>query len=93
MPNLNRRPWWLLVIIIIAALPVFAFPTLLSLMNEVNSEIKIITWFYLYYVIGTAYLAWICWPERKYMTWILLVLLLMSHVAIWCLALYNPTNQ
>lgn len=85
----NRKPVWLLIIIVIAILPVFAFPTLLGLLNAGDYEASALAWLYLFYVFFTGWLAWICWPQRKAVTWILIVLMLMSHAAMWGLALFE----
>lgn len=85
----NRRPYWLLGIIIIASLPVFTFPTLLGMINPADTVVQTMAWFYLLYILCTDYLAWICWPERKAITWILILLLLLSHLAMWGLVLYE----
>lgn len=87
MSHYDKRPFWLLIIIVLAALPVFAFPTMLGLINPGDQVVTTMAWFYLLYVVVTAYLAWICWPERKYVTWILIALMLLTHVAMWGLVL------
>ena len=85
MPPYNKKPWWLAVLIIALVLPVFSFPVLLSQVSASAEEAKVLLWLYLFYVPGTGILAWISWPERKYITWMLLVLMLMSHLAMWTL--------
>lgn len=87
--SIMKRPWWLLVIIIICIIPVFSFPAILGMINPADETAKIMSWFYLFYVFATGYLAWICWPERKAVTWILLAILLLSHVAMWSMVLYE----
>lgn len=90
MEKSEKKPWWLILIIIVLMLPIFAFPTLLSLVPPDMEGARMIIWFYVIYVLGTGWLAWICWPERKLMTWIMLILLVLSHIAIWTLVLYRP---
>lgn len=83
---LNRQgqtPLWALAIIIIAALPVFSFPALLT---SAPSDLRAIVWLYPLYVLTAAWLAWACWPTRRLMSWILIVLMLLSHGAMWMLA-------
>lgn len=86
MSTSTRKPVWLIIIIILAALPVFAFPTILGLIDPADTVAKTMAWFYLIYVVITAFFAWMCWPERKYVTWILIVIMLLSHAAMWGLA-------
>lgn len=85
----NKKPLWLLIVIVVAMLPVFAFPFLLGLLQTGDYEATALAWFYLFYVFLAGWLAWNCWPQRKAMTWILIVLLLMSHAAMWGLALFE----
>jgi hypothetical protein len=48
-------------------------------------------WIYPFYAIVAAYLAWQCYPQRRALAWVLLSLLLLSHVAIWILC--TTANQ
>lgn len=85
----QKRPFWLILVIIVLSLPIFAFPTMLGMIKTGDEVARTMAWFYLIYIILTDYLAWICWPQRKAVTWILLALLVMSHFAMWGLALYE----
>lgn len=91
MKQPSRVPVWMLIIIIVASLPVLAFPTLLNLSTGDTSEYKALVWLYPLYVLVAAYLAWQCYGRRTEMTWILIILMLMSHAAIWYLLTANPT--
>lgn len=73
-------PKWMTVVIILAALPVFSFPVLLQLCP---SDLKAMVWVYPIYVVVGAWLAWQCYGQRRALSWILVVLMLMSHAAIW----------
>ena len=84
----SSRPLWLLLIIIVFSLPIFAFPTMLGLISPGQEVEKTMAWLYIIYILLTDWLAWMCWPQRKAVTWILLALLLMSHAAMWGLILY-----
>lgn len=42
-------------------------------------------WVYLFYVPVAAYLSYLCYPERRALAWILLALMVLSHIAIWLL--------
>lgn len=89
MKATRNKPLWLLIVIIAASLPVFAFPTILGMIDPANSMAKTMAWFYIIYVVITAALAWMCWPQRKYVTWILIIIMLLSHAAMWGLAFYS----
>lgn len=89
MKQSRRVPVWMLIIIIVAALPVLAFPTMLSLSAADISEYRILVWFYPFYVIVSAWLAWQCYGRRTEMTWILIILMILSHAAMWHLVTSN----
>lgn len=86
MKQSKRVPIWVQLIIIVVALPVVAFPIMLSQSVEIAEGNKIYMWIYPAYVLATALLAYQCYGRRSEMTWILLVLMLLTHVAMWVLA-------
>ena len=75
-------PRLLLWIIIVLMLPLAAFP---FLMSRTPVEFKMFLWFYPIYVLTSGYLAYQCYASRREMTFILLVLLVFSHIAMWAL--------
>lgn len=80
----HRVPAWMTIIIIVCMLPLSAFPLLLaSAPSQPGPETLV--WLYPFYVIASGVCAWICWPARKEISWILLVLMLLSHAAMWIL--------
>ncbi len=89
--NYRRVPWWMLAIIIICALPVLAFPTMLSWSGTAISDHRVMLWMYPFYVLLASFLAWKCYGERTALTWILLALILLTHAAMWQLVL-APAN-
>lgn len=86
MKQAKRVPGWMLLIIIFVALPVIAIPILLSQSTEIVEGDKLYMWFYPAYVLASAILAYQCYGRRTEMTWILLVLMLLTHAAMWVLA-------
>lgn len=82
----SRIPAWVTVVIIICMLPVLAFPTMLS-MTMPDSPARTFVWFYPFYVIASGVCARICWRQRRDVMWILLILMLLSHLAMWMLVL------
>ena len=85
IPSSRRRPpVWMIIVIIVAMLPVLSFPALLAKTFSGSPE-RTFVWLYPIYVIASGVCAWICWPERKDVCWILIALMLMSHAAIWLL--------
>lgn len=82
----KRVPGWMLLIIILLALPVIAFPIMLSHSGEIAEGNKLYMWLYPAYVFSTAILAYQCYGRRTEMTWILLALMLLTHAAMWVLS-------
>ncbi|MBQ9077209.1 MAG: hypothetical protein IJY31_05135 [Muribaculaceae bacterium] len=80
--NDSRTPRLLIVIIILLMLPLIAFPALLSRISE---GYRTIMWCYPFYVLGSGLLASLCYPSRREVTYILLFVLVLSHLAIWML--------
>ena len=78
----DSTPKWVLAVIIILMLPLFQFPFLLSLC-EPGSPAHPFLWIYPFYALLSGYLAYICYPTRRAMAWILLILLTLSHISLW----------
>ena len=82
-------PWWTRAAIIIAALPVLAYPWMLAAAREANAGVDTWLWFYPVYVLFSASCEWRSASRRPEVTWILVVLMLLTHAAMWVLVL-NP---
>lgn len=78
----QSAPVWTTLLIVLCALPVVAFPTLLSLCGQ-ESPLRLFVWFYPAYVAATAVCAWMCRKSRREMYWILLAVMLLTHAALW----------
>ncbi len=85
--NKEKTPWWVTAIIILAMTPALVLPLSASDMPDAGTP-RYLLWFYPAYVIATGVCAYLTYPSRSYLTWILLVLLLMSHAAMYLLL--NP---
>lgn len=83
MTRQQRPPVWFTAVCIVAALPVLAFPTVLAAAPQAHS---LIIKLWPVYAIASAWLAWFIYPQRRSLAWILVVLTLLSHAAIACLA-------
>lgn len=77
----RRVPWWMWAVIALCMLPGMAFPAMVSLIQNGNPIVRGLVWFYPAYVLMSGFLAWQCYGRRTVMSWIILVLLVMSH---WC---------
>ncbi len=80
-----KVPWWMIALIILLVLPAGQFPVLLANCPAGFPIVRALVWIYPFYVVVAAYLAYLCYPRRQLMTWILLALLVMTHIAIWML--------
>ncbi|MBD5314823.1 MAG: hypothetical protein HDS08_01495 [Bacteroides sp.] len=85
----GRTPVWMLIVIILVMLPVFQMPMLLATCPPDLSGIRTLIWGYPFYVLLTGWLAYVSYPSRPAISWILLVIMLMSHAAIYMLVT-NP---
>lgn len=85
MPAPPSTPKWMIVLIVIILLPVFQFPFLLSDCPDIPI-VRALLWIYPFYCLVAAYLAYQCYPQRHALVWILLLLMIMSHVSVWLLA-------
>lgn len=61
-----------------------AFPTLLSHSVATGPE-RTLLWIYPGYCLVASYLAWVSYPRRPALAWVLVALMIMSHVAVWLL--------
>lgn len=81
----QRTPIWFVVVVIVALLPVFQFPALLSLCPQGDESVKLMIWIYPVYEAVAGWLAWRVWPARRELSWILVVLMVLTHCAAWML--------
>lgn len=86
-----RPPVWLAVLVCIVALPLFSTPWLLAMVpaGEAGDMIRTLVWIYPFYMLLSAWLAWHAWSRRPDVTWILLIVMVLSTVAIYLLV-SNP---
>ncbi|MBD5234421.1 MAG: hypothetical protein HDS65_09650 [Bacteroidales bacterium] len=75
--------------IIIAALPVLAYPALLSAAPE-SGSVEIFLMLYPVYVLVATICAWICRERRPEISWILVIIMLLTHAAMWLLVCNPP---
>lgn len=76
-----RTPWWMTLVIIIAVLPVALWPTVISAMPE-GTFPTFMLYLYPAYVIAAGICAYISYPQRPEVAWILVGLLVLSHLGI-----------
>lgn len=74
-------PKWMIAIIIVAVIPVMQLPWLLDAC-QAASQGRTLVWLYPFYAIIAGYLAYLSYPNRPVISWILIVLMVLSHIAI-----------
>lgn len=84
---MNRRyasypPLWFLLLLVVITLPAGAAPWLLSALPARLGEMRVLLWLYPLYVLAADWFACICWWPRRLMSWIMVVLILLSHLAV-----------
>lgn len=92
MPVLPPTPRWFTVVVILVALPVLLLPWLLNAPCTQQEGVRLWIWLYPVYVAVAGWLAWQCYPQRQTLAWVLVALMVMSHAAIWMLALNGIEN-
>lgn len=86
----QRAPWWFAVIVVICMLPaisIFAWITNAPQLPNYETA-KVLIWLYPIFVIASGIIAWVIYPQRKPLAWILLILMVLSHAAMYVLLNY-----
>ena len=78
------RPWWLTLLLLFLLTPIFFFFGVTDAAPD-GSALKTLLQFYPVYCIADAICAWICYPQRKEITWILVGILVLSHIGVYIL--------
>lgn len=90
-----KRPWWITLIVVALVAASIALPLMLGAQMETNAaapafaglgEMSLLLKLYPAYTFAAGLCAWLCWPRRKEITWILLAVLLLSSIGL-CLIL------
>lgn len=85
MSSYSRPPLWVTAVIIIAMLPIFQYPWLLSRLTDTDNTIRTLLWAYPIYVVLSGALAWVSYSTRPAVSWILIALMLLSHISMFLL--------
>lgn len=89
MSNSNEKkkfPWWVKLLIIVSALPVMMLPAIIGKCGAMQYEsAKMFFMFYPLYVIASTILAWISYRQRPEISLILIIILWLTHIAMWLL--------
>lgn len=81
-----KFPLWAKLLIIISALPVVSLPMIINQCSAARyEEIKLFLMIYPLYVLASAVMAWISYRQRREVSLILIVVMLLTHAAMWML--------
>lgn len=81
-----KFPLWAKLLIIISALPVVSLPMIINQCSAARyEEIKMFLMIYPLYVVASAVMAWISYRQRREVSLILIVVMLLTHAAMWLL--------
>lgn len=76
------RPWWFTLILVLLVLPSFLTPWILADAPNLSMLDTLIKW-YPVYLVASAICAWIAYPQRKAVSWIIVALMILSSVSLW----------
>lgn len=93
---MNKTPVWMTGIIIVVTLPALATPFLLNyLPADAAESARMLTGIYPFYMLLSGWLAWKAYPQRSYVSWVLVAVMLLSTLAIVSLvthSIISPVN-
>lgn len=76
--------WFIAVAVIVAAVAVFQFPLVLSQVDADSTMIhRLLVWGDPFFEVLGAWLAVRCYPDRREMAWILIVLAVLTQIAVF----------
>lgn len=85
-PEKIKFPLWAKLLIIISALPIVSLPMIINQCSAARyEEIKMFLMIYPLYVLASAVMAWISYRQRREVSLILIVVMLLTHAAMWLL--------
>lgn len=84
---MNRTPAWMTALIAVVTLPAFLTPYLLSVLpgGEAGETSRTLVWIFPFYMFLSGWLAWKAYPQRSYVSWILLGVMALSTLATFSL--------
>ncbi len=80
-------PAWFIVLLVLLVLPGASAYYVMTLCPPEFSELTTLLKIYPFYIIIAALFAYICYPERRTVAWILVGMIILSHIAVAGLAL------
>lgn len=81
-PLRPRRPWWFTLILVLLVLPSFGMPWLL-VSAPTGSLLMTLVKLYPLYLLGSAVCAWLSYPQRREVAWILVAMMALTTSALY----------
>lgn len=82
----RKPPFWFCLIVAVAVLPSFLFPTFFAIGGETKAAIdEFILYGFPIYLIVSALLAYLCYAERRVLSWILTAVMYLTDIAMYLL--------
>lgn len=84
-PRPQRAPWWFAVLLVIVIFPTMAFiPQAAHIVSEAEwLGSSYVGWIYPLFIVLSAFLAWVCYPERRTVAWILFALIVLTDIGLF----------
>lgn len=84
-PRRPRAPWWFTALLVIVVLPTMMFiPQAAHIVAEAEwLGSSYVGWLYPVYVALSAILAWVCYPGRRTIAWILFTLIVLTDLGLF----------
>ena len=82
---MKKTPLWMTLLIIVFCLPVFSYPWLIASLPADAGSAHTLAGVYPFYMLLSGWLAWKAYPQRSYLSWILLVVMALSTLAVFML--------
>ncbi|MFG6386524.1 MAG: hypothetical protein K1V80_08650 [Muribaculaceae bacterium] len=84
-PRPQRAPWWFTLLLIIIVLPGMAFiPQASAILEDARwLGTSYVGWLYPVYILLSAVIAWVCYPQRRTIAWILVALIVITMAGLF----------
>lgn len=83
-PDYNPMPLWAKILVAVCILPALDLPWLWAGNPETDTA-KTLLWLYPAFTLLAGVCAWLAWRRSRELSFILLFLLILSHIAMWLL--------
>ena len=82
-PERRQTPLWFIVLLIVMALPLAAWPSLMSVQTDTdNDTVSTLIMIFPIYAVLSLYLAYRSYGRRSDLSWVLLAVSLLSYAAV-----------